>query len=154
MQISYLPQSEWGPKEINCISLSDVFEVFPSLVESRVKTGNPFSNFALEGVITKEILKGFIKLLISKQTSQFPKCKFFVFWTYFPGAPIPVKRYEIYSEYSPHLVTNCIRFAKKKKEDSHGYSRNPCTKNLFYLINQVLTKQEKTTGFKSLRVNW
>ena len=79
MQISYLPQSECGPNEINCISLSDVFEVFLSLVESRVKTGNPFSNFALEGVITKEILKSFIKLLISKQTSQFPKCKFFVF---------------------------------------------------------------------------
>ena len=57
MQISYLPQSDWGPDEINCISLSDEFEVFRSLVESRVKTENPFSNFALEGVSIKEILK-------------------------------------------------------------------------------------------------
>ena len=57
MQISYLPQSDWGPNEINCISWSDEFEVFRSLVESRAKTENPFSNFALEGVIIKEILK-------------------------------------------------------------------------------------------------
>ena len=57
MQISYLPQSDWGPDEINCISLSDEFEVFRSLVESRVKTENPFFNFALEGMIIKEILK-------------------------------------------------------------------------------------------------
>ena len=57
MQISYLPQSDWGPDEINCISLSDEFEVFRGLVESRVKTENPFFNFALEGMIIKEILK-------------------------------------------------------------------------------------------------
>ena len=57
MQISYLPQSDWGPNEINCIIWSDEFEVFRSLVESRVKTENLFSNFALEGVIIKEILK-------------------------------------------------------------------------------------------------
>lgn len=42
--------------------------VFHSLVKRRVKTENPFSTFADEGVINSEIMKSIIKHLFEKQT--------------------------------------------------------------------------------------
>ena len=68
-----LPQSKssiYVSYEIYYSSLSKDFgaKAFCSLVKRRVKTENPFSTFADEGVINSEIMKSIIKHLFEKQT--------------------------------------------------------------------------------------
>ena len=50
-----------------------------SFVERRIKTENPLSTFAVEGVISKESMKSFIKLLFkSRQLDPFTPMSYYL----------------------------------------------------------------------------